>query len=73
MNNHDLLCPSASYTMLGIENGIVCYSGIDIGSTAIYYCLKCGYQEIMTPESLIRRCNESGQWEGTVPMCECSK
>ena len=58
---------------LGIENGIVCFSGTKVGSTAIYYCNECGYKTLLnSAESLIRSCEHNGQWNGSIPNCNCT-
>ena len=58
---------------LGIENGIVCFSGTKVGSTAIYYCNDCGYKKLMkSAQSLVRSCKPNGQWNGSIPNCKCA-
>ena len=64
----------ASYSILGLENGIVCYSGTEVRATAVYYCLDCGYNTLRkSSTALIRTCGANGQWNGTIPQCDCSK
>ena len=68
----DVTC-GASYSALGIENGFVCYSGTKVGSTAMYYCFDCGYNSMKkSMDSLIRICGQQGQWNGTIPQCDCN-
>ena len=68
----DVTC-GASYSVLGIENGFVCYSGTKVGSTAMYYCFDCGYNSMKkSMEPLIRMCGQHGQWNGTILLCECN-
>ena len=61
-----------SYMTVGIENGLACYTGTEVGSTAIYYCFDCGFNTLTKTGSLIRRCNASGEWNGNIPQCDCS-
>ena len=56
---------------LGIENGIVCYSGTEVGSVAFYSCISCGFNAIMNGTS-IRICTKDGYWNGTTPQCSCN-
>ena len=66
----------ASYAALGIENGFVCYSGTKVGSTAVHYCYECGFNSRSVQRStrpIIRTCGQNGQWNGSIPHCECSK
>ena len=58
-----------SFAGLGIENGVICYSGTLVGSTAIYFCFDCG---IVNVTSVIRTCRENGKWDGATHHCECS-
>ena len=67
----DMQVCGPSYTTMAITNGIVCYSGTGIGSTAVYFCRECGYRRVNVENSLIRTCMESGQWNGSVPHCSC--
>ena len=63
-----------SYTALETENGFVCYNGVKVGSTAIYYCFDCGYNSVRRSiETLIVTCGQNGQWNGTFVKCDCSK
>lgn len=52
---------------LGIPNGIVCYTGIDVGATAIYSCFNC---DTATKIMSVRTCLPNGTWNGTIPQCE---
>lgn len=52
----------------------MCYSGTRVGSTAVYFCYDCGYNPLpQTTGSLFRTCGKQGQWNGTIPVCECGK
>ena len=63
----------ASFSSVGTENGFVCYSGTQVGSIAMYYCNKCGYDSAYkSSRELIRICGENGQWNGTIPKCQCT-
>lgn len=55
----------------GIKNGIVCYTGTAIGSTAYYYCLSCDHTKLANRISK-RTCMENGNWNGTAPQCKCN-
>lgn len=69
----DIVC-GASYTALGTENGFVCYSGTKVGSTAMHYCYDCGFNSVRESTSpVIRTCGRNGQWNGSIPQCDCSK
>ena len=66
------VCQGSFHLTLGIENGIVCFSGTKVGSTALYYCNDCGYKELVkSAGSLIRSCKHNGQWNGSIPNCKC--
>ena len=72
---NDVTC-GASYNALGIEGGVVCYSGTQVGSIAIYFCFECGYKTLLQSATpLIRTCGVNGQWNGSIPQCalDCSK
>ena len=61
------------HSALGIENGIVCFSGTKVGSTAIYYCNDCGYKKLIkSGQSLVRSCKHNGKWNGSIPNCKCA-
>ena len=65
-----------SYSVLGIDDGIVCFNGISVGSTALYQCRDCGYEGLLKstgPGTLTRTCGQNGQWNGTIPRCDCRK
>ena len=57
---------------LGISNGIVCYSGIDIGAVAVYSCFSCT-SGIVERSPSFRTCLQNGTWNGTIPKCECGR
>ena len=67
----DARCNPPLYT-LGISNGIVCYSGTEIGSIAFYSCIDCGFNSL-TKGSSVRICTKDGNWDGTITQCNCSK
>ena len=64
----DVLC-GAPFSTLGIKNGIVCYSRVDIGATAFYSCLSCGVNHLKI--SPVRTCLQDGSWNGSIPHCNC--
>ena len=70
------LC-GAGFFSVKLSDAIVCYSGTDIGSIAVYFCLSCGvnvvYDSVSDHQSFIRRCMDNGTWNGTKPTCDCSK
>ena len=59
----------APYRTRAIHNGIACYDEARIGSTAIYYCLDCGFKTIKGYST--RTCLSNGSWSGMVPQCNC--
>ena len=64
----------ARHAMLAIRNGFVCYSGTEIGSSAVYYCSNCGYNSLTdSAQSFIQVCKENGEWDGEVPTCDCGE
>ena len=65
-----LACGMKSLSPLGIENGIVCYTGSNIGAIAVYSCLSCRFMG-SSYETFIRMCAENGNWTGTAPQCDC--
>ena len=65
-------CDSPYFTY-PIKNGIVCYSGTKIGSTAFYSCASCGHESITKSGSFVRVCNSKGKWLGITPQCSCGK
>ena len=73
--SQDITCnpPLNTLKPTGINNGVVCYSGISIGSFAHYYCLSCDNMKmvVMNNEAPGRVCTEDGSWNGTIPSCEC--
>ena len=58
------------YDSLGISNGIACYSETKSGSTAVYFCLKCGFTSIKGYST--RTCLLNGSWTGSIPQCNCN-
>ena len=58
------------YHSLGISNGIACYSETKSGSTAIYFCLECGFTTIKGYST--RTCLLNGSWSGSIPQCNCN-
>ena len=51
-----------------IPGGVVCYSGVTIGSIAVYMCNSTHHLE----GSRFRECKSSkssGNWSGSVPQC----
>ena len=67
----DVQCSQLLFTV-GIRDGFVCYSGTAIGSTAMYHCFKCGYNDPAHAQ-FTRTCLSNGTWSGTTPQCDCSK
>ena len=63
-------CGSPLHT-IGIHNGIVCYTGTGIGSTAFHHCFNCGYD--LDSNNTVRTCQSNGMWSGAIPRCVCSK
>ena len=57
-----------SLLSLGIENGVVCYTGNNTGAIAVYSCLSCHFTG-SSYEMFIRMCTENGNWTGTTPQC----
>lgn len=64
-------CGSPLFTT-GMHNGLVCYTGTTVGSTAVHHCFNCGYDPTVSTH-LVRTCQPNGTWNGTVPYCGCSK
>ena len=58
----------APYHSLGIENGIICYNGIDAGATALYICSSSTSTSISSPS--VRTCMPNGTWSGSVLHCD---
>lgn len=65
----NILC-DPPYHSLGISNGIACYSETKSGSTAVYFCLKCGFTTIKGYST--RTCLLNGSWTGSIPRCNCN-
>ena len=73
IHNDEISC-GASFSALQIENGFVCYSRMNVGSSAVYFCLDCNYNYVKhVTGPLLRTCGKNGHWNGTIPKCECSK
>ena len=66
----DVVKCDSPFFSLGIRNGIACYSGVDVGSIAVYFCLNCGFNTLKG--SSVRKCMDDGNWNGTIPLCDCS-
>ena len=66
----DERCAGLQYSAQ-IPGGVVCYSGVTIGSIAVYSCNSTHHLE----ESRFRECKSSentqnsGNWSGSVPQC----
>ena len=72
-SSNTLICGMKSLLSLGIENGIVCYTGINAGAIAVYSCLSCHFTG-SSYETFIRMCTENGNWTGRTPQCaDCSE
>ena len=56
---------------LGIQDGVVCYTGSSVGSTAAYYCLSCDQKSIALKRETLRLCTANGSWDGDIPRCTC--
>ena len=67
-SSNTLTCGMKSLLSLGIENGIVCYTGNNAGAIAVYSCLSCHFIG-SSYETFIRMCTENGNWTGTKPQC----
>lgn len=48
-----------------IRGGVVCYSGVTLGSVAVYDCNSTHRLE----GSRFRRCQSNGNWSGNTPQC----
>ena len=57
------------FMSLGIKGGFVCYTGVAVGSTAVYYCSSCNFNTLKG--STVRICMENGSWSGIMPQCDC--
>ena len=67
---HDGYLCSFPYHSFGIKNGVACYDGIDVGSTATYTCVQnCYLSTQLVPP--IRTCLSYGRWSGYTPKCKC--
>ena len=74
LSSNTVTCGVKSFSPLGIDNGIVCYNGTNVGSIAVYSCLStsCHFTE-SSYETFIRMCKEDRKWSGTIPHCDCSE
>ena len=74
LSSNTVTCGVKSFSPLGIDNGIVCYNGTNVGSIAVYSCLStsCHLTE-SSYETFIRMCKEDRKWSGTIPHCDCSE
>jgi len=63
--------PDPDERCTGLQNsaqftgGVVCYSGVTIGSVAAYVCNTTHHLE----GSRFRRCHSNGNWSGSAPQC----
>ena len=64
-SNSTMTCGVKSLSPLRIENGIVCYSGSNVGAIAVYSCLSCRFTG-SSYETFIRMCTEDGNWTGMI-------
>jgi hypothetical protein len=63
-----LTCGANSVSPLGIEKGIVCYTGNNTGAIAVYLCPSCRFTD-SGHETFVRMCTENGNWTGITPQC----
>ena len=47
----------------------MCYTGVAVGSMAVYYCSGCNFNTLKG--STVRICMENGSWSGITPQCDC--
>ena len=47
----------------------MCYTGVAVRSTAVYYCSDCNFNTLKG--STVRICMENGSWSGVMPQCDC--
>lgn len=75
VHSDNVLSCGPQFSSLKHRNVIVCYSGTNAGSLAVYSCLSCGFKAASEPSqwSFIRMCTEEGLWNRTIPDCDCSK
>ena len=60
----------APYITLGFIGGIIiCYETNAVGSTALAYCYNCGFNSVK--DSSIWTCLQDGNWNGSIPICNC--
>ena len=57
------------FNSVGIKDGLACYRNADVGSTAIYFCLECGFSTVQGLST--RTCLPNGSWTGQIPQCQC--
>ena len=70
ISNRENFWSTFSYHFLGISNRIACYSETKSGTTAVYFCLMCGFTSIKGYST--RTCLLNGSWTGSIPQCNCN-
>ena len=66
---NDVMC-DAPFNSIGIKDGIVCFEDTNVGSSALQYCINCGFRRISGMS--VRTCLSNGTWSGSSPYCDCS-
>ena len=51
-----------------VPSGVVCYTGTNPGSIAIYHC-NTGFQFQQMQTVHVRLCRSNGLWSGVIPSC----